>query len=191
MPTPSPHLLTLLERLSRLIRQAEFSTGLNPAQWEALSYLSKCNRFSNTPSALTHYMGSTKGTISQSLMALERKKLITKEKSQKDPRKTHLHLTKAAKKLLQQQAEKDGLTTSLQTLTKDQQGQLQQTLEHVLRTELSRRGHATFGMCKSCRHFNAHHDRKNATAPHLCGLLKVPLSNQDKEQICAEHTPAL
>ena len=191
MPTPSPHLLSLLERLSRLIRQAEFSTGLNPAQWEALSYLSKCNRFSNTPSALTNYMGSTKGTISQTLMALERKGLITKEKNEQDPRKTHLHLTQEAQNLLQQQAGKDGLRASLQTLSKSQQQQLQQTLEQLLHAELNRRGHATFGMCKNCHHFNAHHDRKNPRTPHYCGLLKVPLSDNDKEQICAEHAPAL
>ena len=136
-------------------------------------------------------MGSTKGTISQTLMALERKGLITKEKNEQDPRKIHLHLTKEAQNRLQQQAGKDGLSTSLQTLSKSQQQQLQQTLEQLLRAELTRRGHAAFGMCKTCRHFNAHHDRKNSTAPHLCELLNVPLSDKDKEQICAEHAPAL
>ena len=62
-----------LERLARIMRAREHEGGLNPAQWEALRYLSRANRFSDSPGALTRYLGATKGTISQTLMALERK----------------------------------------------------------------------------------------------------------------------
>ena len=61
-----------LERLARLMRAREHEDGLNPAQWEALRFLSRANRFSNAPGALTRYLGATKGTVSQTLMALER-----------------------------------------------------------------------------------------------------------------------
>ena len=63
----------MLERLARLMRVAEHDGDLNPAQWEALRYLARANRFSNSPAALTRYLGATKGTISQTLMALDRK----------------------------------------------------------------------------------------------------------------------
>ena len=66
------------ERLARLMRAAEHDAGLNPAQWEALRYLSRAIRFSNSPGALTRYLGATKGTISQTVIALERKGFITK-----------------------------------------------------------------------------------------------------------------
>ena len=62
-----------LERLSRLIRQQGFHEGLNPAQWEALRYVSRANRFSNSPGALAQYLGSTKGTVSQTILSLEKK----------------------------------------------------------------------------------------------------------------------
>ena len=65
-----------LERLTRLMRAGEHEGGLNPAQWEALRYLSRANRFSNSPIALTRFLGSTKGTISQTIKALERKGFI-------------------------------------------------------------------------------------------------------------------
>ena len=67
-----------LERLARVMRAREHEGGLNPAQWEALRYLNRANRFSNSPGALTRYLGATKGTISQTLMALERKGFIAK-----------------------------------------------------------------------------------------------------------------
>ena len=56
--------LARLERLARLMRSASQTQGLNAAQWEALRYLSRANSFSNSPGALTRYLGATKGTIS-------------------------------------------------------------------------------------------------------------------------------
>ena len=67
-----------LERLARVMRAREHEDGLNPAQWEALRFLGRANRFSDSPGALTRYLGATKGTISQTLMALERKGYISK-----------------------------------------------------------------------------------------------------------------
>ena len=75
-----------LERLARVMRAREHEDGLNPAQREALRYLARANRFSNTPGALTRYLGATKGTISQTVMALERKGLIAK--AARDARKS-------------------------------------------------------------------------------------------------------
>ena len=47
--------LVHLERLARLMRQRGHGHGLNPAQWEALRYLQRANRLSNTPGALARY----------------------------------------------------------------------------------------------------------------------------------------
>ena len=58
-----------LERLARLMRAKEHEDGLNPAQWESLRYLARANRFSNSPGALTRYLGATKGTMVQDASA--------------------------------------------------------------------------------------------------------------------------
>ena len=63
----------LLERISRLTRTEEQIGDLYPAQWAALRYLTRANRFSRTPMALTRYLGTTRGTMSQTIIALERK----------------------------------------------------------------------------------------------------------------------
>jgi predicted transcriptional regulator len=60
----------LIDRLERLTRAGE-GLGLNPAQWEALRFLARANRFSRSPAAVADYLASTRGTVSQTLIALE------------------------------------------------------------------------------------------------------------------------
>ncbi|MGI9505229.1 MAG: MarR family transcriptional regulator, partial [Geminicoccaceae bacterium] len=80
----------LLERIGRLIRTEEQVGDLYPAQWSALRYLKRANRFSRTPMALAEYLGTTRGTISQTLIALERKGLITRQPSARDKRSVNI-----------------------------------------------------------------------------------------------------
>ena len=68
----------LIERLARIVSGAGHSNAMKPAQWDALRYVSRANRFSRTPGALTAYLGVTKGTVSQTLMSLERAGLVSK-----------------------------------------------------------------------------------------------------------------
>lgn len=42
-------------------------------------YLSLCNRYSDTPAALSNYLGMTRGTASQTLALLRRKKALLKK----------------------------------------------------------------------------------------------------------------
>ena len=94
----SDNIVALLERLSRVLQNESHAEGLKPTQWEALRYLERANRFSRTPSGLTSYLGMTKGTVSQTLNALERKGLIRKTADKADRRQVHIDLTAKAKK---------------------------------------------------------------------------------------------
>ena len=66
----------LIERIAALIRSEErkkcTAVGLQTVHLQALNYLSRCNKYSDTPAALTNYLGMTKGTVSQSLSLLEK-----------------------------------------------------------------------------------------------------------------------
>src|SRR5262249_11418773 len=42
-----------------------FVAGRTPAQWTALRYFARANRFSRTPSAFAEFHGTTRGTASQ------------------------------------------------------------------------------------------------------------------------------
>lgn len=86
----------VIERMSALIRSEErkkcTELGLQPVHFQVLDYLSRCNRFSDSPAALTNYLGMTRGTVSQTLQLLEKKGYIKKTTDSNDRRMVHLSL---------------------------------------------------------------------------------------------------
>lgn len=176
----------LLERLARLVHNDAHAGGLKPTQWEALRYLARANRFSRSPGALTIYLGMTKGTVSQTLQALERKGLIEKQAAAGDRRGVKIDLTKAGEKLLANDPLSD-LQASIDAMQKDDRQVLGASLERLMKDMLAYRGGRAFGACKTCRHFRRRHDQG---APYYCSLLSEPLSDDDSEKICAEQESA-
>lgn len=174
----------LVGRLERLARSGVAAEGLNPAQWEALRYLVRANRFSRTPAALADYVGSTRGTISQTLIALEQKGLAARSASPRDGRSVELALTRRGEAVLKQ----DPLLLLAQDIaagTDDDPAKLVATLEAVLAATIARNDGRAFGVCHSCRHFRRH--IRSGTSPHHCGLLDEPLSENDSKDICQEQ----
>ena len=90
-------LLELVERLGNLMRTELRKSGtdesLQPVHLQALMYLSKANRYSNTPQALADYLGLTKGTVSQTLLLLDRRGLIERFEDDIDRRVVRLRLS--------------------------------------------------------------------------------------------------
>ena len=172
-----------LERLARVMRAREHEDGLNPAQREALRYLARANRFSNTPGALTRYLGATKGTISQTVMALERKGYIAK--AARDAKKAvRLSLTDKGRAALASDPWAE-LAAAADELGGKTRRRMQRGLEELLAHELTRAGLASFGSCASCRYFRER--GREADGPHLCMLFEEPLSNDDATRICVAH----
>ncbi|MEM8987068.1 MAG: MarR family transcriptional regulator [Pseudomonadota bacterium] len=176
----------LLERLSRLVQNDAHTDGVKPTQWEALRYIARANRFSRSPGALTNYLGMTKGTVSQTLQALERKGLIKKQTAAGDRRGVKLELTSAGEKLLSADPLSD-LEASLASMPKESRNALGASLQGLIKGMLEQRGGRAFGACKTCRHFKRRHD---LGAPHFCNLLEEALSAGDSNKICAEQEAA-
>ena len=84
----------LVERLGNLLRadarRLGASHGLLPVHVHALVYLYRCNVLSNNPSAVSEYLGITKGTASQTLLRLEEKGLLRREADPDDARSVRL-----------------------------------------------------------------------------------------------------
>lgn len=173
----------VIERLSRLMRAAEHEQGLNPAQWQCLRYLDRANRFSNSPSALAKYLGATKGTVSQSLIALERKGLIRKEGRLEERRSIALTLTSKGRELLKRDP---WLTIAAEAAAFEPRAinSLARGLANLLKAAIRRGDFPTFGQCQTCRHF-----ARNASGKHRCLLLDLTLSHSDSLKICVEHEP--
>jgi DNA-binding MarR family transcriptional regulator len=177
----------LVERLGRLVRSGESRQRVNPAQWEALRFLARANRFSRTPAALADYLGSTRGTVSQTLIALESKGLVLRRQSSRDRRSVELELTSTGVEML----EEDPLIELARDLGRsssdDRLASAVEVLRDALRRALQRNGSRPFGVCQSCRYF-----RKNASGrgKHHCALIDEPLSEKESDLICSEQQPA-
>jgi len=178
----------LIERLDRLARHGDALGELNPAQWEALRYVARANRFSRNPAALADYLGSTRGTVSQTLIALEQKGMIERRPSERDRRSIDLVLTAAGNAALRRDPIAHLAEDIAAALGKDAEklaGALRASLAHAI----ARNDGKPFGICHTCRHF-----RRNAKPgtkqPHHCALLDAPLSAADSELICVEQAPA-
>lgn len=172
----------LIERLGRLLRAGDHGGGLNPAQWEALRFLARANRFSRTPAGLALYQGSTRGTASQTLIALETKGLIARTRSEADRRSVDLELTQAGRALLHG----DGVHVLAQVVAASGVAEpLAEGLEATLRAAIAARGGRAFGACHTCRHFRR--DQREGESAHHCALLDEPLSDADSDMICAEQ----
>lgn len=178
-----------LERLSRLMRAAEFGDGLNPAQWEALRYLGRANRFSNSPGALTRYLGATKGTISQTVKALERKKLIAKAERPGEKRSIVLTLTEAGRQMMAKDPW-SALAPSIEALGGKTKRRMDKGVAELLAQEISRHSAPSFGACATCRFWRADGRTDDAKGPHLCMLYDEPITVAETMQICIAHEPA-
>ncbi len=175
--------LALLERFGRLLQTRGHEQGLKPVQWEALRYLRRANRFSRTPGGLTAYLGSTKGTVSQTLIALESKGLVRKKAAPTDRRAVCLELTAAGRRALDSDPLHE-LDESFDVLGQERVDSLERSLTTLLMEQIARAGGRPFGLCSTCSHFERD---SPGGRPHRCSLLDVKLSDDDSRRICIEH----
>ncbi|WP_341501246.1 MarR family winged helix-turn-helix transcriptional regulator [Gallaecimonas sp. GXIMD4217] len=177
-------LYNLLERLASHLRSQarRGDTGLQPVQIDALHYLSRCNRYSNTPLGVTDFLGLTKGTVSQSLKVLESRGLIEKRADAHDKRVVHLLVTPAGRELLDGAIPPVELEQAMSALAAPLQQQLLGDLSTLLLALQRTNGMKSFAQCKSCR-FN----RRLEDGRFACGLTGEPLSEEEVELICREH----
>ena len=178
-------LYQLLERIGNLLRAEQRHVGnewgLQEVHLQVLFYLSRCNRYSNTPIAVTDYLNATKGTISQSLKVLEKKGYIVKEADANDRRVVHLILTTEAQKLLKQVVPPSLFVDAVKELSHKQVKSLETQLSLLLRNLQKANQSRSFGVCHTCRFFLREEDG------FRCGLTQESLSDDDSLRICREH----
>ncbi len=177
--------VSLLERLSRLMTTDSHAEDLLPVQWESIRFIDRANRFSKSAGALTAYLGLTKGTVSQTIKALENKGLVEKVSDSHDRRKVHLALTQKGKSLLK----KDPLAmvaSDIKALSKVNQRNLDVAAASLLQARLVAKKRQPFGQCRDCRYFASKHKNGN---PHYCLLLEEQLEEFEADAICFEQNP--
>jgi DNA-binding MarR family transcriptional regulator len=178
----------LIGRLGRLAHALQFAAGLNPAQWEALRFLARANKYSRSPSALSEYLGVTRGTASQTLIALEEKGYIERARSREDRRAVDLQLTQKGWDLVRQdplcciEEAATGLADACRAEIAD-------GLQHVVSALQRASGHARFGPCFGCAHLRC--DGEPAVpAVCRCALTGDALETADLGKICVDYNNA-
>lgn len=180
----------LIERMSALIRSEERKKcavlGLQAVHLQALNYISRCNKYSDTPAALTNYLGMTRGTVSQTLSLLEKKGYIKKTSDTHDRRIVHLALLPEGRTTLEKARPAELFIKAATLLEKNGDISGYETLFANALTALQKANRSqSFGLCRTCHYFTT------TGNGFLCGLTKQPLSQSDSEKICQEHTVVL
>ncbi|MEE9326282.1 MAG: MarR family transcriptional regulator [Cocleimonas sp.] len=132
--------------------------------------------------AVTEYLGQTKGTVSQTLKVLERKKYLSKHSDDNDKRITHLNVTNTGNSLLRDSIPTPKFIRACEQLPDDLQTEISLALNQLLLSFIESNEMKSFGVCSSCRY----HQQK--TGEHyFCNLVEEPLKKDEIELICREH----
>ena len=168
----------LVDRLSRIAHTLQFADGLNPAQWAALRYIARANRYSLTPGALAEFLGTTKGTASQTLIALESKKLIRRTRTAKDRRSVTVELTEEGQATLARDPVRHFVTASATFSASDQRA-IAEGMDMLLGSLQQNHGRTMFGYCDRCAHLAPVQD-----SGYACGMTGDVLANGELTQLC-------
>lgn len=169
----------IINRIARLDAGESWGGDLNPSQRAVLDYLSRANRFSRSPSNIAEYLGTTRGTISQTLKSLGKKGFVTETRSDTDKRSIVFDLTTKGRDVLRSHGK---LVSGILDLAANDQRILSEALSNLLSKVLVQNQGRPFGICRTCKHFDP------APKGGFCALLSETLTERDAGEICHEQS---
>jgi len=181
-------LLELVERLGNLMRSELRKAGaeetLQPVQLQSLIYLSRANRYSNTPQALAEYLGLTKGTVSQTLLLLDRRGLIERFEDDIDRRVVRLRLSSAGEQLLAESQPALAWQNATRNISPNRIRNATSALREALVTLQEDNEGAVFGVCSNCSFC-----QKLSQRIYRCGQMGDRLSGPETRKLCRIYQP--
>jgi DNA-binding MarR family transcriptional regulator len=178
----------LVLRLSRAALGEGFVEALTSAQWMALRYFSRANRFSRTVSAFAEFHATTRGTASQTVKGLIEQGYLARIPSETDGRSARVDLTDNAKAIMARDPFQV-VVDAAEALPGRLRGQLVKLLERMLGHVARQCSRPSFGICASCAHLQSNERGRSDQCRYQCGLLNEPLSAEETEQICISFQP--
>ncbi len=172
----------LIEQIGNIIRaelrKVSGELNLQPVHLTAIFYLHRCNQWSDTPSALTSYLGITKGSVSQTLAVLLRHGLINKKIDTEDQRVIHLSLTDLGLDIVSKLSNAPIFATIIRNTETGESKILERELRQLLVRLHTTQNFQMFGACHNCRHFSE---------SHSCEAFKILVPDAQKHKICVQH----
>ena len=178
----------LVVQLGCLARGDGFVGDLTLAQWSALRYFSRANRFSRTVSAFADFHGTTRGTASQTIKSLAQNGYLTRKRSKSDGRSIDFTLTHKSTKLLSEDPFK-ALVDAASTLSNSASHTVARSMERMLHKMAQQQGKRHFGMCPHCKYFREDGCYVNGKSNYYCALMDEPLKQAEMQQLCVNFLP--
>lgn len=178
----------LVVQLGCLARGDGFVADLTLAQWTALRYFSRANRFSRTVSAFAEFHGTTRGTASQTIKSLVQNEYLTRARSKTDGRSIDFTLTRRSTKLLAEDPF-EALVAAAGALSNSASQTVARSLERMLHETAQLRGKCHFGMCPNCKYFQEDDCFINGKSSYCCTLMDKPLKEAEVQQLCVSYVP--
>ena len=156
--------------------------GLTQAQWIALRFFARANRFSRTISGFAQFHATTRGTASQTVKTLVAKGYLERTPSEKDARSVRFDVTALARRKLLH----DPLTSvanAAESLGEERLTQLTAYLRAMLGDVSNQRQQPAAGFCRLCGHLDRGVGGQNAQ----CRLMREPLVDKEFEELCVRY----
>jgi len=163
--------------------------GLTPTQGQVLALL-RANPRGMRLGALAEQLGVTAATTSDSVTALHRKGLVTKEPTAGDRRGIVVLLTPTgSREAAGAAAWPDFLLEAVGELSTAEQATFLRALVAMIRTLQEKRRIPVARMCVSCRFFRplVHND---PVRPHHCAFVDAPFGDGELRLDCSDHSAA-
>ena len=178
----------LVVQLGRIAHGDGYTEGLTPAQWSALRYLSRANRFSRTVSAFAEFHATTRGTASQTVKGLVARGYLSRTRSRHDGRSARLEVTDNARAILARDP-CEALVRAAGALPAGGRGQLATGLERLLGHLVQGRRRRPFGVCTSCTHLEEERCGPEGKPRFKCAFFGALLEETELAQICINFQP--
>jgi DNA-binding MarR family transcriptional regulator len=182
--TPASEVAEQLVHLARLVHGGARDDGLTPAQWTALRYFARANRFSRTPSAFSDFHATTRGTASQTVKSLVALGLLERRQNEQDGRSALIEVTQAGRdKLAQDPIE--SLADLIAALPPTERQAFSAALTRLTGSMARLRASPVFGNCVDCGHCDT-----SLAGPAYCRCTQTLLVDAEMRALCADFAPA-
>ena len=182
------------ERIAAVLRADQWSTtnvlGLNPAQAQVLNFLIGRGDAGIRVKEIALHMGVAQPTATETILALERKDLVSKAPDAQDGRAISVRATAKGRKA----AKATNINATQTEIAISQLSDSEQQDLLLLQVKLIRLLQQSGAiseqrMCVTCKYFqaNTHSDANN---PHHCDFVDAAFGNRDLRLDCGEHETA-
>lgn len=169
--------------LARLVHGAASDQCLTSAQWTALRYFARANRFSRTPSAFSEFHATTRGTASQTVKSLIALGYLERHANETDARSTLIEVTPAGLAKLANDP-LSALTQAIALLPEGERNRFATLISGLATTMARARTAPLFGNCGDCGHCDT-----SGQGPAYCRCTQTLLHHEEMSALCVDFSP--